>query len=132
MKKTICSECWGSNGNHYRHCATRGYSAVGPHPDAPPVESAPSAPAPAEIEMCCGGTCVRAACAYHGPSTAPTQQPEYAWATDLVDQTLADLEAQGLLSSFAVEVTGGDPHLCTLQIRVTLIEGICFEGGIEL
>lgn len=65
MKQTKCYECWGLNGQHWQSCQTRGYGAVGPHPDAPKVEpSAPKADGP--LEMCCGGTTVRAVCEYHG------------------------------------------------------------------
>lgn len=73
-KQVKCYECWGLNGHHWSGCKTRGYSAVGPHPDAPPREAEPSKPT-GPAEMCCGGTTVRAVCAYHGPSAATERAP---------------------------------------------------------
>jgi hypothetical protein len=71
-KQTKCWECWGLNGHHWTGCQRRGYANVGPHPDAPPREAAPASPGAGggALEMCCGGTTVRAVCAYHGPSAA--------------------------------------------------------------
>jgi hypothetical protein len=80
-KQTKCWECWGLNGHHWNGCKTRGYAAVGPHPDAPPREA--DAPEPGAgavaLEMCCGGTCVRALCFIHStePKSAPVTTPDY-------------------------------------------------------
>jgi hypothetical protein len=70
--KRACYECLRTD-THTDWCVSRGYSSVGPHPQAPPREAAPPKPAGpgAPQEMCCGGTCVRAVCAFHGPSAAP-------------------------------------------------------------
>lgn len=77
-RQTKCYECWGLNGRHWEGCATRGYSAVGPHPDAPKAEpSTPEADGP--LEMCCGGTTVRAVCEFHKPpATAPAPLASHA------------------------------------------------------
>ncbi len=61
-KNITCHECLELNGAHLASCRRRGYAAVGPHPDAPPAELAPST---APLEMCCGGVCVRALCFIH-------------------------------------------------------------------
>jgi hypothetical protein len=66
-KITKCHECEGLNGHHWNGCRTRGYFAVGPHSAAPDTQRAPSNES---LEMCCGGTCVRALCPYHGLSAA--------------------------------------------------------------
>lgn len=73
MKQTKCHECWGLNGRHWPTCVTRGYGAVGPHPDAPACDTEPPTDR-AEPEMCCGGTCVRALCFIH--STEPRPEPK--------------------------------------------------------
>lgn len=62
MKYTKCHECWGLNGHHFSGCQSRGYSAVGPHPSAPIEEDDEPTQ---QLEMCCGGTCVRALCFIH-------------------------------------------------------------------
>lgn len=80
MKQSKCHECKALNGQHFNQCTTRGYSAVGPHPDAPAREpDAPARDPNAPVEMCCGGTTVRAVCVYHGgTSAAPTERaPAY-------------------------------------------------------
>jgi hypothetical protein len=50
---------------HASYCTHKGYLTASA-PAAPP----PAAPAASVLpEMCCGGTCVRAVCEYHGPKT---------------------------------------------------------------
>ncbi len=65
--KHACHDCGAYDRNHYAWCKTKGYSSVGPHPNAPtaepPTERAPSNGDAAE--MCCGGTCLRSQCDYH-------------------------------------------------------------------
>lgn len=62
-----CRECSFTD-DHAEWCQSRGYASVGPHPDAPAPDTARSpADPPALQEMCCGGSCVRAVCVYHGP-----------------------------------------------------------------
>jgi hypothetical protein len=74
--KRACYECLRTD-THTDWCVSRGYAAVGPHPQAPPREAAPTErPGPGAagaLEMCCGGTCVRALCFIH--STEPKQAP---------------------------------------------------------
>ncbi len=79
MKQSKCHECWGLNGHHWTGCKTRGYSAVGPHPDAPARETdAPARDPNAAVEMCCGGTCVRALCFIHATEPRSTERaPAY-------------------------------------------------------
>lgn len=154
MKQTKCHECRRLNGHHWPTCVTRGYAAIGPHPDAPPVEPS-RPPAVTEQEMCCGGTCVRALCPYHGgePKAAPVvgftgrevtacgnyvrtfrdgkivdEEPFEAYTID-IDATVAlvcaHLKSQGLLfESCTVEVTGGDAASNRIDMRVTLTGAI--------
>lgn len=62
-----CRECSFTD-DHAEWCQSRGYASVGPHPDAPVPDTARSPTDPnAPLEMCCGGTCVRAVCFIHGP-----------------------------------------------------------------
>jgi hypothetical protein len=85
-KQTKCWECWGLNGHHWPACQSRGYSAVGPHPSAPPREApAPARDPSAPLEMCCGGTTVRAVCTFHGPSAATERAPAYEVGDETVD-----------------------------------------------
>lgn len=73
MAKSVrCHECWMYNGSHAAWCQSRGYAAIGPHPDAPPAETqrAPAGP----VEECpCGRA--RAGCAYHDPTLQPEATP---------------------------------------------------------
>lgn len=62
-KARPCKECFKTEG-HWDWCVGRGYSNRGAHPNAPKPEPQPQA-APAELELCCGGTCVRAVCEFH-------------------------------------------------------------------
>lgn len=69
MKQTKCHECWGSDGFHMSYCRSKGYSAVGPHPDA--LQAAPAKPT--VIEQChCG--IARLDCEYH---RTPAIEREY-------------------------------------------------------
>lgn len=62
-----CRECQYTD-DHAEWCQSRGYAFVGPHPDAPAPDTVRSPADPnAPLEMCCGGTTVRAVCVYHGP-----------------------------------------------------------------
>ncbi len=58
-----CPECRSAYG-HLGWCQSKGYSNVGPHPDAPAPETQ-RAPAAAEPDYCCGGTCLRELCFIH-------------------------------------------------------------------
>ncbi len=71
MKLTKCHECWGL-GRHESYCRSRGYAAVGPHPDAPPAHAAPRVdPTPCP----CG--IAKADCTYHAAS--PDTQRALEW-----------------------------------------------------
>ncbi len=52
-----CPVCF-ARGGHWAWCQC-GYSQ--------PPPSTERAPAPVEPEMCCGGTCLRELCDFHGP-----------------------------------------------------------------
>lgn len=81
MKQTKCHECWGLNGHRWSGCMRRGYANVGPHPDAPAPDAEPPAQT-GELEMCCGGTCVRALCFIHSTepkATTETSGDEDGW-----------------------------------------------------
>lgn len=68
----VCDECWMYGGAHAAWCQSRGYAAIGPHPDAPPAETqrAPAGP----VEECpCGRA--RAGCTYHDPKLQPEATP---------------------------------------------------------
>lgn len=59
-----CSECMWPNRQHADWCRSRGYAAVGPHPDAPQAEP----PKPTVVEVCpCG--IARLDCDYHRPGS---------------------------------------------------------------
>src|SRR5690349_3726594 len=70
MKQTKCHECWGLNGHHWNGCKTRGYAAIGPHPDAPALDTEPAHADPTPCP--CG--IARLDCEYHRDSLADTAQ----------------------------------------------------------
>lgn len=63
-----CSDpaCSGWNGWHSPSCTTKGYQVAAAEP-----ETKRAVPAVQEPEMCCGGTCVRAVCMFHGGKATP-------------------------------------------------------------
>ena len=73
MTKSVrCHECWVFGGTHAAWCQSRGYAAIGPHPDAPPREVAPTGPR--EIPQCpCGRA--REGCEWHDPKLQPAATP---------------------------------------------------------
>lgn len=67
-------------GAHAAWCQSRGYAAIGPHPDAPPAETQ-RAPSLAPVEECpCGRA--RAGCTYHDPKQQPPRQLEFEFTED--------------------------------------------------
>lgn len=65
-----CDECAWCNGEHAEWCVSRGYSAVGPHPDAPVSETVRAPGVNDNLEQCpCGRP--RAGCDYHDPALQP-------------------------------------------------------------
>lgn len=61
-------------GAHAAWCQSRGYAAIGPHPDAPPAETQ-RAPSLAPEQCPCGRA--RAGCTYHDPTLQPPRQLEF-------------------------------------------------------
>lgn len=117
MKRTKCHECWGLNGHHWNGCKTRGYAAVGPHPNAPAPEEQSTVDPTALLEMCCGGTCVRAVCPYHGPSTAGSgDSAEF----QLSAQTLTDYD----LAAECPDIKSGD------IVTIVLTGNVIVYGGV--
>lgn len=68
---------WGA---HAAWCQSRGYAAIGPHPDAPPAETQ-RAPSLAPEQCPCGRA--RAGCEYHDPTLQPPRQLEFEFTEDM-------------------------------------------------
>ncbi len=65
-KNWSCPNCCGWNRWHTHGCPTKGYltaaTSKAGSDDAPDTQRAVPV-----IDMCCGGTCVRSLCQFHGP-----------------------------------------------------------------
>lgn len=114
MKQRKCYECQVWNG-HASYCLSRGYAAVGPHPDAP------KAPIPREglgsrfvVQCPCG--IARLDCEYHRPEANADNGPATEryevfdalprFMQESVEQATSSLQAAGLLNARLEEVFG--------------------------
>ncbi len=112
-----CPECRSTH-NHWGWCQSKGYSNVGPHPDAPVPENQ-RVPQSAEPDYCCGGTCLRELCFIHAglPKAQAAPKPTH-WELEFKGcrQAGFHFETQAKAQDFIFNVLNSEPGYTAVAV----------------